>query len=58
MAWLVSASPTGLDLDGGIFMHGIGIAAAAAVIGVIWLLVGREERPTDDRSVASLRGRE
>ncbi|GMQ85145.1 MAG: hypothetical protein BMS9Abin07_0710 [Acidimicrobiia bacterium] len=41
MAWLVSVSATGIDVSGGIFMHSVGIAAAAAVIGVIWLLVGR-----------------
>lgn len=43
MAWLVSALATGIDVPGGIFMHGVGIAAAAAVIGVIWLLVGRND---------------
>ena len=41
MAWLVSVIATGIDVPEGIFMHGVGIAAAAAVIGVIWILVGR-----------------
>ena len=43
MALLVSVLATGIDVPGGIFMHGVGIAAAAAVIGVIWLLVGRND---------------
>ncbi len=42
ITWLVTILATGPDLPGGIFMHSVGIAAAAAVIGVIWLLVGRE----------------
>lgn len=47
MAWLVSVVATGVDVPGGIFMHGVGIAAAAAVIGVIWLLVGRGDRSVE-----------
>ena len=47
MAWLISALAGGIDLDGGIFLHGIGIAATAAVLGVIWLLVGRDH-PTPE----------
>lgn len=43
MAWLVSALATGIDVAGGIFIHGVGIAAVAAVIGVISLLVGRDD---------------
>ena len=42
MAWLVSTLADGIDLDAGIFLHGVGIAAAAAVLGVLWLLVGRD----------------
>jgi hypothetical protein len=41
-SWFVAILATGFDPPGGIFMHSVGIAAAAAVIGVIWLLVGRD----------------
>ena len=43
MAWVAAFLATGTEPPGGIFMHAVGIAAAAAVIGVIWLLVGRDE---------------
>jgi hypothetical protein len=44
MAWFVTILATGTEPPGGIFMHAVGIAAAAAVIGAIWLLVGREDQ--------------
>lgn len=43
MAWLVAIAATGFDLPEGIFIQAVGIAAAAGVIGVIWLLVGRDQ---------------
>ena len=43
MAWFVALLATGTEPPGGIFMHAVGIAGAAAVIGVIWLLVARED---------------
>ena len=42
MAWMVAIAATGFDLPEGIFIQSVGIAAVAAVIGVVWLLVGRE----------------
>ena len=42
LAWMVAMGATGFDLPEGIFIQSVGIAAAAAVIGVVWLLVGRE----------------
>jgi hypothetical protein len=41
MTWLVTIVSTRPDLPGGIFMHGVAIAAATAVIGVVWLLIRR-----------------
>jgi len=41
-AWTVAIASTGFDLPEGIFVQSVGIAAAAAVVGVVWLLAGRE----------------
>jgi len=44
MAWVVTILASGINPPGGIFMHAVGIAATAAVIGAIWLLAGREDQ--------------
>ncbi len=40
--WLVSEVGQGAGESGGAFLSAVGIAAAAAVIGVVWLLARRE----------------
>ena len=43
IAWLVALASSGRELPEGIFVQAVGIAAAAGVIGVIWVLVSRDQ---------------